>query len=250
MKHVKVILFRLFLPFFIIPVVSSIAFATVIQLEKSYYVIPNPGMIENIDNDKDGYSENQGDCNDAASFIYPGAVETCGDGVDQDCNGNDMDCPLRPVENRLLELINQERSGAGLPTLVRDKGLDRIAHWHVYNMAKYHFLSHTDRNGRSAEQRARYYSGDSTVRCVELIQWWGGEPSGDVHYTGFYNSPAHHSGYMEEGIFNLGPTSHVGVSVVEGTGPASSQYAGSNGSYAGVFLCDNPLTLSIDPFSE
>ena len=31
-----------------------------------------------IDNDGDGFSVNQGDCNDTSSAIYPGATEICG----------------------------------------------------------------------------------------------------------------------------------------------------------------------------
>ncbi|RJP92374.1 MAG: hypothetical protein C4518_06890 [Desulfobacteraceae bacterium] len=46
-----------------------------------------------IDDDRDGYTENQGDCNDANAAIHPGAVEICGDGIDQDCNGSDQLCP-------------------------------------------------------------------------------------------------------------------------------------------------------------
>jgi hypothetical protein len=46
-----------------------------------------------IDNDQDGYTENQGDCNDADSSLYPGAVDICGDGIDQDCDGSDLVCP-------------------------------------------------------------------------------------------------------------------------------------------------------------
>ncbi len=44
------------------------------------------------DNDLDGYSENQGDCNDKEKNIYPSAPEVCGDGIDQDCSGSDLAC--------------------------------------------------------------------------------------------------------------------------------------------------------------
>ena len=40
-----------------------------------------------LDNDFDGYTENQGDCDDANSNIYPGATEI-EDGVDNDCDGD------------------------------------------------------------------------------------------------------------------------------------------------------------------
>jgi hypothetical protein len=45
-----------------------------------------------IDDDGDGFSENQGDCNDNDDTIYPGAEEICGDGIDQNCNDIDLLC--------------------------------------------------------------------------------------------------------------------------------------------------------------
>lgn len=50
-----------------------------------------------VDDDGDGYTENQGDCNDANNKIHPGATETCGDGIDQDCNGSDLACSNTPA---------------------------------------------------------------------------------------------------------------------------------------------------------
>ena len=41
------------------------------------------------DDDSDGFSENEGDCNDADDSIYPGANDPSGDGIDQDCDGID-----------------------------------------------------------------------------------------------------------------------------------------------------------------
>ena len=49
------------------------------------------------DDDLDGFSEAAGDCNDADGSIYPGAVDVCEDGIDQDCTGADLPCVLEKV---------------------------------------------------------------------------------------------------------------------------------------------------------
>ncbi len=43
---------------------------------------------ELYDDDGDGYAESEGDCDDDNDDIHPGATETCGDGVDNNCNGS------------------------------------------------------------------------------------------------------------------------------------------------------------------
>jgi formylglycine-generating enzyme required for sulfatase activity len=45
-----------------------------------------------LDLDQDGYSPMNGDCDDQDPDRGPGRRETCGDGVDQDCDGADLDC--------------------------------------------------------------------------------------------------------------------------------------------------------------
>ncbi len=56
-----------------------------------------------VDNDGDGFTDNDGDCNDFNNAIYPGAVDTCGDGIDQNCDGIDPKCTIDNDGDGFLE---------------------------------------------------------------------------------------------------------------------------------------------------
>jgi len=84
-----------------------------------YRVEPQTEHPDDIDDDGDGYTENQGDCNDNDASIYPGAEDICGDGIDQDCNGSDVECPPEDGDDERtkykLTVINGEGDGRYLP---------------------------------------------------------------------------------------------------------------------------------------
>lgn len=48
---------------------------------------PDQNTYDMVDTDRDGFMAGE-DCNDLDPFTYPGAPELCGDGVDQDCDGD------------------------------------------------------------------------------------------------------------------------------------------------------------------
>ncbi|MGA1871193.1 MAG: MopE-related protein [bacterium] len=46
-----------------------------------------------------GYVEDNSDCDDTKSDINTAALEICGDGIDQDCSGEDLECPCTDIDN-------------------------------------------------------------------------------------------------------------------------------------------------------
>ena len=64
--------------------------------------IPVDGTSDCIDDDGDGYTEVQGDCDDLSPMVHPGARELCLDGVDNDCN-HEIDYDDQECEDRAEE---------------------------------------------------------------------------------------------------------------------------------------------------
>jgi carboxyl-terminal processing protease len=91
-KH-RLLLYLIFL-FLALYIVNSL-FAGEQEVEDFPWEIFYPAFIKKSidnDNDKDGFTKVQGDCNDSDDSINPNATEICGDGIDQNCTGADQQC--------------------------------------------------------------------------------------------------------------------------------------------------------------
>ncbi|MDO8519605.1 MAG: putative metal-binding motif-containing protein [Deltaproteobacteria bacterium] len=49
-----------------------------------------------VDDDGDGTTDNEGDCDDENDAIHEGATDVCGNGTDEDCSGTDRVCDVIP----------------------------------------------------------------------------------------------------------------------------------------------------------
>lgn len=74
-----------------------------------------------IDDDLDGVSENAGDCDDTNDLVHPGAVEDCGNAIDDDCDGvvDDSSAGMTTVgQLPYLDAADSPWAAAGLDVFV------------------------------------------------------------------------------------------------------------------------------------
>jgi len=83
------------------------------RLEITYSINSN-----DRDQDGDGYTPNQSDCNDNDATVYPGAEEICEDGIDQDCSGSDAICSAEPLTVVFGDSLNTDYPGTIQDTFI------------------------------------------------------------------------------------------------------------------------------------
>ena len=150
----------------------------VIQMERS------PAFC--TDNDGDGYYVERDcgtaiDCNDNDKNSYPGAIEICGDGIDQDCDGSDEACQPGPNDGgsyygdfavtelkydddsdwdqKILEIFGSGYRVADWNDLKAyyNKGGDLLSLYDGLGLTDYGASAYVTRNGDPSYSSTRYY---------------------------------------------------------------------------------------------
>lgn len=109
-----------------------------------------------------------------------------------------------PFEEKLLELINQEREKAGLPQLTLSLELSRTASRHSADMAANNYFSHTNLDGLNFSERIKQSNYTFTAAGENLYAGNGPYNSPKNAVTAWMNSPAHRANILSPDFTEIG----------------------------------------------
>jgi uncharacterized protein YkwD len=108
--------------------------------------------------------------------------------------------PRPDLEQRMLELVNQERAAAGLRPVVADPELTEVARRHSADMFARGYFAHDTPEGRTPFDRMR----DENVTFLTAGENLALAPTLQVAHTGLMNSPGHRANILRPQFGRLG----------------------------------------------
>ncbi len=153
----------------------------------------------------ESYIEKQfgGAVNDTLTFltVKQGSDETTELGFKSTKNSID-----KLSEDRMLNLVNEERTSRGLKALVMDAKLQEVARTHSKDMFEQGYFSHTSLDGRSPFDRMH----DAGITFFAAGENLALAPNVDIAHNGLMNSPGHRANILTSEF------GKVGIGVVDG----------------------------------
>jgi uncharacterized protein YkwD len=110
------------------------------------------------------------------------------------------------AERRLLADVNRDRTAAGLPALLWDDRVARVARAHSEEMRRTHIVAHISPTTGSSGDRVRAAKIGTTVVLENVARAYGVNEA----HAGLMNSPGHRANLMS------GVATHIGIGVVFG----------------------------------
>ena len=126
---------------------------------------------------------------------YPGSDET----VELPFQVSDFK-PRPDLEAEMLELVNEERTKAGLAPVKADKEMREVARRHSADMFRRGYFSHYTLEGKSPFDRMR----DDKVRFRTAGENLAIAPTLKIAHTGLMNSPGHRANILRPQFGRLG----------------------------------------------
>jgi uncharacterized protein YkwD/uncharacterized membrane protein required for colicin V production len=114
--------------------------------------------------------------------------------------------PRPDLEQRMLDLVNQERAAAGLRPLVADPELTEVARRHSADMFARGYFAHDTPEGRDPFDRMR----DARVNFLTAGENLALAPTLPLAHTGLMNSPGHRANILRPQF------GRVGIGIMDG----------------------------------
>ncbi|MHB1000905.1 MAG: CvpA family protein [Armatimonadota bacterium] len=108
--------------------------------------------------------------------------------------------PDAPAEEKMLMLVNQERTKRGLKALIMDNTIRNVARTHSADMLRNGYFSHTSLDGSTPFERMRR-GGVRYLAAGENITY---APTVDIAHAGLMKSPGHRANILNPAFGRIG----------------------------------------------